>query len=81
LTVHLVGTKSNRDGIGARVIAGKQVRTMTSAVGYASSSDVGVHFGVGSAAEVDRLEVDWPSGTKQMIEHVKTNQVLEVREK
>ena len=81
LIVRLVGTRSNRDGIGARVIVGNQVRTMTTAIGYASSSHAGVHFGLGAAAEVDRVEVDWPSGTRQTIDHVKTNQVLEVREK
>ena len=48
LIVRLVGTKSNRDGIGARVIVGNQVRTMTTAVGYASSSHAGLHFGLGA---------------------------------
>ncbi|MEN3337376.1 MAG: enediyne biosynthesis protein [Acidobacteriota bacterium] len=81
LIVRLTGGKSNRDGIGARVVAGDQVRTMTSAVGYASSSHAGVHFGLGSATEVPRLEVQWPSGTRQVIEHVKADQVLTVTEK
>ena len=49
LIVRLVGTKSNRDGIGARVLVGNQVRTMTTAVGYASSSHAGMHFGLGNA--------------------------------
>ena len=81
LIVRLVGTKSNRDGIGARVIVGNQVRTMTTAAGYASSSHAGVHFGVGTATEIDRVEVLWPSGTRQIVEKVKTNQVVEVRER
>jgi hypothetical protein len=81
LIVHLVGTKSNRDGIGARVTVGNQVRTMTTAMGYASSSHSGLHFGLGDATEIDRIDVAWPSGTRQTIEHVKTNQVIEVREK
>ena len=80
LIVRLAGTKSNRDGIGARVIVGNQVRTMTTAMGYASSSHAGLHFGVGTAAEIDRVEVQWPSGARQTIEHVKTNQVLEIKE-
>jgi hypothetical protein len=80
LIVRLVGTRSNRDGIGARVIVGNQVRTMTTAVGYASSSHAGLHFGLGAAMEIDRVEVDWPSGARQIVEHVKTNQVLEIRE-
>ncbi len=81
LIVRLIGGRSNRDGIGARVIVGDQVRTMSTASGYASSSHAGLHFGVGSATEVPRLEVQWPSGTRQTIENVRTNQVLEIREK
>ncbi len=81
LIVRLVGTKSNRDGIGARVIVGNQVRTMTTALGYASSSHAGLHFGLGTATAVDRLEIQWPSGTRQIVENVKANQVLEIREK
>jgi len=80
LIVRLVGTRSNRDGIGARVILGNQVRTMTTAVGYASSSHAGLHFGLGAAQEIERVEVQWPSGARQILEHVKANQVVEVRE-
>ena len=80
LIVKLTGTRSNRDGIGARVVIGNQVRTMTTAMGYASSSHAGLHFGFGSATEIDGIDVHWPSGTRQRIERVKTNQVLEIRE-
>src|SRR5262245_51863831 len=79
LTVKLVGTRSNRDGIGARVIVGNQVRTMTTAAGYASSSHTGVHFGLGSAERV-RVEIHWPSGTRQVIENVNANQIVDIRE-
>jgi len=81
LIVKLVGVRSNRDGIGARVAVGKQVRTMTTAVGYASSSHAGLHFGLGNASDAVRVEVQWPSGTKQTVENVKPNQVLEIRER
>jgi len=81
LTVKLVGTKSNRDGIGARVTVGQQVRTMTSAVGYASSSHAGVHFGMGAGVATVRVEVQWPSGIRQVVEGVKPNQVVEIRER
>src|SRR5262249_201110 len=80
LIVKLVGTKSNRDGIGARVTVGQQVRTMTSAVGYASSSHAGVHFGLGAGTDTVRVEVQWPSGTRQVVVGMKTNQVVEIRE-
>jgi enediyne biosynthesis protein E4 len=79
LVVRLAGTRSNRDGIGARVIVGNQVRTMTTAEGYASSSHAGAHFGLGSAERV-RVEIHWPSGTRQVIENVKANQVVSIRE-
>jgi hypothetical protein len=79
LIVRLTGTKSNRDGIGARVTIGNQVRTMSTAVGYASSSYAGMHFGLGGAETV-RVDVQWPSGARQTIEGVKTNQVLEIKE-
>jgi hypothetical protein len=81
LAVKLVGTKSNRDGIGARVIIGNQVRTMTTAVGYASSSHAGLHFGLGPGSGPVRVEVQWPSGTRQIVENVKANQVVDIREK
>jgi hypothetical protein len=80
LIVRLAGTRSNRDGIGARVVVGDQVRTMTTAMGYASSSHAGVHFGLGAVTEIERVEVHWPSGTRQVLEKVKPNQVLEVKE-
>ncbi|MGB2716177.1 MAG: CRTAC1 family protein [Vicinamibacterales bacterium] len=81
LIVHPVGTKSNRDGIGARITIGKQVRTMTTAVGYASSTLAGAHFGLGSDDRPVSVEIHWPSGIRQVVNDVKPNQVLEVREK
>jgi hypothetical protein len=81
LTVRPVGAKTNRDGIGARIVVGDQVGTMSTAVGYASSSHAGVHFGLGGTAEVPRVEVQWPSGTRQVLEGLKADQVIEVREK
>jgi hypothetical protein len=81
LIVRLIGTKTNRDGIGARVIVGNQVRTMTTAMGYASSSHAGLHFGLGNVSAPVRVEIRWPSGTRQIVEDVKVNQVIEVKEK
>ena len=80
LNVRLEGTRSNRDGIGAVVRIAGQTNLMTSAVGYASSSHDGVHFGLGSQDHEIDVEVRWPSGTVQTIEGVRTNQVLGVRE-
>jgi hypothetical protein len=80
LIVKLEGTASNRDGIGAVVRAGSQWNHMTTSVGYASSSHFGVHFGTGRLKQVDSIEIRWPSGTRQTLRNVSTNQVLHVRE-
>jgi hypothetical protein len=80
LTLRLVGKKSNRDGIGAEVRIGNQYDHMTSAVGYASSSHFGVHFGTGRRKQVDQIQIRWPSGIKQYLKDVRTNQILQVRE-
>jgi hypothetical protein len=80
LIVKLRGTKSNRDGIGAELRIGKQSNLMTSAVGYASSSHFGVHFGLGRLARVEELKIRWPSGVEQVLKDVKAGQVLQVTE-
>jgi hypothetical protein len=88
LEVRLVGTRSNRDGIGAvvRIAATadarwrEQFNHMTTAVGYASSSAGPVHFGTGAAKRIDVVEIRWPSGTVQTLRDVATDQVLTVRE-
>jgi hypothetical protein len=84
LDVALQGTRSNRDGIGARLKvvtkAGVQYNHMTTSVGYASSSDGPVHFGLGAEQKVDSLEIVWPSGTVQILKDVTADQVIQVRE-
>jgi hypothetical protein len=80
IELKLAGTRSNRDGIGARIQLGKQYNDMTSAVSYASSSLVPVHFGLGAVPTVDRIEIIWPRGKHQTLRSVKADQVLAVRE-
>jgi hypothetical protein len=80
LRLKLIGTKSNRDGIGAQLRIGRQHNLMTTAVGYASSSHEPVHFGLGASETVEEIEIRWPSGTVQTLRNQKTNQILEVRE-
>ncbi len=84
LTVRTVGTKSNRDGIGARVIAHlpdkKLVREIHSGQSYLSQGDLRAHFGLGEHAVVPRLEVRWPSGAKSELENVAADRILEVLE-
>ena len=81
LIVRPRGTKSNRDGIGARITVGNQTRLVTTAAGYASSSHAGAHFGLGEGAETVRVVVHWPSGVEQVVEAARPNQVLELTEK
>ncbi|HMC57582.1 MAG TPA: CRTAC1 family protein [Candidatus Solibacter sp.] len=81
IILKLVGVRSNRDGIGARIRIGDQYNHMSSAVSYASSSHAGVHFGLGKLALIPKIEIRWPSGRVQVLENVKANQVLSVREK
>ncbi len=76
----LTGTKSNRDGLGARIRVGKQFNEMTSAVSYASSSLIPVHFGVGEAKSVDDVEIRWPTGRVQHLKNVPVNRVMDVTE-
>jgi hypothetical protein len=84
IEIALRGTKSNRDGIGAkiRIVAGGQTQFnhMTTATGYASSSAGPVHFGLGAAKTVDEIDVYWPSGIKQALQHVQADQILKIKE-
>ncbi|MGD0923426.1 MAG: CRTAC1 family protein, partial [Terriglobia bacterium] len=84
LTIRLVGTKSNRDGFGTRLeaVAGDshQYIEAVSENGYLSQGDPRPHFGLGPHAEVDKLTITWSSGTVQILEHVKADQILTVTE-
>jgi hypothetical protein len=84
LDISLRGTISNRDGIGARIkvvtAAGAQYNHMTTSVGYASSSDGPVHFGLGAEKSAQMVEIRWPSGKIQTLENVPADQVLHVTE-
>jgi hypothetical protein len=85
LDVRLIGTKSNRDGIGTTVsvttdgVTQKSERVAGS--GYLGQDDWRVHFGLGKATKAERVIVNWPSGVRQELVNVQANQVLEIREK
>ena len=84
LTLKLVGHKSNRDAIGAVVkivtTQGAQFATVTTASSYLSSSDKRVHFGLGLDTTVKTIEIHWPTGTRQVLENVHADQILQVDE-
>jgi hypothetical protein len=80
IVLRLAGQSSSRGGLGARAHLSSQWNHMTTAVGYASSSDYGVHFGLGSEKTVERIRIEWPSGVTQTLQNVPANQVLTVTE-
>ncbi len=84
ILIKLLGTKSNRDAIGARVIlraAGhEQLQEVRSGGSYISQSDFRLHFGLGHAKNVDSLQIRWPSGSVETLENVPANQILTIRE-
>jgi hypothetical protein len=84
LQLRLVGVRSNRDGIGARVkvvAAGMtQVDQAKGGMSYQSAHDPRLHFGLGDAARADSVEVRWPSGVVDFFKDVAADRVLTVRE-
>jgi len=84
LDIALEGTKSNRDGIGARIQvatkSGTQYNHMTTSVGYASSSYGPVHFGLGTDGTAASVVIHWPSGIVQTLKNVRGDRVLDVKE-
>ncbi len=90
IKIRTIGTKSNRSGIGARLVCVTQVQgeskphrqidEVRSGGGYFSQNDLRVHFGLGKAEKVDVLEIHWPSGQVDTLKDVKANQVIFVKE-
>jgi hypothetical protein len=85
LLLKLTGAKSNRDGIGAKIkVTTPSGRTfsnhVTVSVGFLSSSDRRVHFGLGQETRAAAIEIRWPSGTVQQLSDVAADQILDVRE-
>jgi hypothetical protein len=82
--IRLIGTKSNRSAIGARATietAGhKQVDEVMSGGSYLSQNDQTLHFGLGGATTVDRLEVRWPAGKTQEWKHVPADRTITLTE-
>jgi hypothetical protein len=84
LTLQLEGSSSNRDGFGSSIVVtagGRSQRAQARcATSFLGCSDPRVHFGLGSAATIERIEIRWPSGKVQSLENVKADQILRVRE-
>jgi enediyne biosynthesis protein E4 len=84
LLIRTIGSKSNRDGIGARLkltIGDKVlVQEVKAGSSYLSQSDLRVHFGMGKAARAERLEIRWPSGAVDQLQDIEANQILTITE-
>jgi hypothetical protein len=85
LLLRLSGTKSNRMGIGAKIRltaadGSVQYNHVTTSVGYASSSDARVHFGLGASASAKEIQIVWPSGIRQTLHDVAADRVVPVTE-
>jgi hypothetical protein len=82
--LRLQGRRSSRDAIGARIhivtASGDQWNHVTTAVGYAGSSEKPVHFGLGNNSKVKLIEIDWPSGARQKLHHVAADRYLDIPE-
>ena len=84
IAIKLKGTKSNRDGIGARVEvftgSKRQTAERVAGSGYLSQNEERLHFGLGAATSVDKLIVHWPSGKEQTLEKLSVDRTLTVEE-
>jgi hypothetical protein len=86
ILIKLTGTKSNRMGLGAEIcVTGdnglRQCNIATTAIGYACASDSRIHFGLGGAKKIGKIEVKWPSGEKQTLNDVAVDQILQIEER
>ncbi|MEO7144991.1 MAG: CRTAC1 family protein, partial [Bryobacteraceae bacterium] len=83
--LQLTGVRSNRSAIGASVRVTAGGRTQTAAVrsggSYLSQSDLRLHFGLGTAKSIDRIDIRWPSGVRQVETNVAVNRVIAIRER
>jgi hypothetical protein len=84
ILIKTIGTKSNRDGIGARVtvVAGDLTQTdqVRSGDSYLSQSDLRLHFGLEKRAKVDSIQVRWPSGIVDKISNLGVNRIITIKE-
>lgn len=84
ILLHLTGTSSNRDGIGARIkiTSGgiQQIAQKKGTTGYLSQNEPRIHFGLGKSEIIEKIEIKWPSGKAQTLENIKANQILEITE-
>jgi hypothetical protein len=80
----LIGTKSNRDGIGSSLKLSSQgvvqFEQAKGGMGYMSASDPRIHFGLGSRTKIDSLEITWPSGAVEKLTNIPVDQIIAIKE-
>ena len=84
IVIRTKGRKSNSFGLGANVEVEtsdkRQVKEINNVASYLSSNDIRLHFGLGKAKTIQRIEVLWPSGLRQVLKDIAVNQILAVEE-
>lgn len=82
--IKTIGTKSNRDGIGARITVKTGTRTLVDEVrsgsSYDSNNDMRVHFGLGPAVKVEWIQIRWPSGRIEQFDGISVDRIHELKE-
>jgi hypothetical protein len=85
MLIQLIGKRSNRSALGAKVkvTAGgrTQIDEVRSGGSYLSQNDLRLHFGLGGAQKVDRIEIEWPSGIRQTVGETAADRVVKIEEK
>jgi len=84
VSLKLIGTRSNRDAVGAKIVVTTESLTQTDQVtgggSYLSASDRRIHFGLGASKTIKLLKIRWPSGTESEFRDVEANQILSIKE-
>lgn len=84
ILLKLIGTKSNRDAVGAKIAIetenSRQTDQITGGASYLSANDLRVHFGLGNSETIKTLKIRWPSGTEDVLRDLKANQILSITE-
>jgi len=84
VAIHTVGTKSNRDAIGARIRVKTSTRVLVDEVrsgsSYISNSDMRVHFGLGKSDKIEWVEIRWPSGLTERFSNLPVDQIHSIKE-
>jgi enediyne biosynthesis protein E4 len=82
--IRVIGTRSNRDGIGARVSVKLETRTLVDEVrsgsSYDSNNDIRLHFGLGAAAKVEWVQIRWTSGLSERFESIRVDSIQDFKE-